>query len=132
MELGEQDRALMEQQIEAVLHQQFKPEFLNRIDDTIIFHSLGREQLKKIVDIQTKLLTMRLAEQKYQVELTSAAKEYLIEQGYAPAYGARPLKRAIQRHVQDALAMKILDGSFQEGDRILVDAGSAGIFFSNG
>ena len=131
MDLGDQNRQEMEKQVEAILHRQFKPEFLNRIDDIIIFHSLGREQLARIVDIQTKLLIDRLAEQKYHVELSPAAREYLIEKGYDPAFGARPLKRAIQRHVQDALAMKILAGEFAEGDRIMVDAGSTGLSFTN-
>jgi ATP-dependent Clp protease ATP-binding subunit ClpB len=105
---------------------------LNRIDEIIIFHALGKEHLARIIDIQVGLLTQRLAEQKYSVSLTDAAKEYLIEVGYDPSYGARPLKRAIQRYVQDGLAMKILDGTFAEGDRIVVDRGEAGLTFGRG
>jgi ATP-dependent Clp protease ATP-binding subunit ClpB len=126
MEMGETRRAEMEKQINEILHHQFKPEFLNRIDEIIIFHGLSKEDLGRIVDIQVDLLTARLQERKFSVSLTETAKEYLIRVGYDPAYGARPLKRAIQRYVQDALAMKILDGSFQEGDRIVVDASPDG------
>ncbi|MFA6900519.1 MAG: ATP-dependent chaperone ClpB [Desulfurivibrionaceae bacterium] len=132
MDLGESRRAEMQVQIDAILHAQFRPEFLNRIDEIIIFHSLGREHLARIIDIQVALLTQRLAEQKYSVTLTEAAKEYLIEVGYDPSFGARPLKRAIQRYVQDGLAMKILDGTFVEGDTIIVDRVEAGLTFAKG
>ncbi|MEW6427834.1 MAG: ATP-dependent chaperone ClpB [Thermodesulfobacteriota bacterium] len=125
-DLGESRRPEMEQQVNEILHRQFRPEFLNRIDEIIIFHALGRNHLAKIVDIQCELLTRRLAEQKFHITLTEAAKQYLIEIGYDPAFGARPLKRAIQRHVQDALAMKILEGAFGEGDTIVVDRALAG------
>jgi len=126
MEMGEGRREEMRQRVDELLHTQFRPEFLNRIDEIIIFHALGREHLARIVDIQAELLTKRLAEQKFTIELTPAAKEFLIEVGYDPQFGARPLKRAIQRHVQDALAMRILSGAFAEGDRIVVDKGAAG------
>lgn len=126
MELGDRNRAEMEQRIQEILHRQFKPEFLNRIDEIIIFHSLSREDLARIVDIQVELLTRRLSERKFQVRLTDAAKEFLIEAGYDPAYGARPLKRAIQRHVQDALAIRILEGGFKEGDQIEISVNPDG------
>ena len=133
MELGEKRRDEIKMRIDDILHQQFRPEFLNRIDEIIIFHSLAKEHLARIVDIQTELLTARLAEQKFAIELTDAAKAFLIEVGYDPAYGARPLKRAIQRHVQDALAMKLLEGAFAEGDRIVVDrAPGDGLTFTKG
>ena len=121
MELGEENRAEMVKQMDEILHRQFRPEFLNRIDETIIFHGLSRDDLSKIVDIQVELLVKRLAERKFSIRLTDKAKEFLIQTGYDPAFGARPLKRAIQRHVQDKLAMRILEGSFSEGDNILVD-----------
>jgi len=121
MELGEENRAEMVKQVDEILHHQFRPEFLNRIDETIIFHGLSRDDLSKIVDIQVELLVKRLAERKFSIRLTDKAKEFLIQTGYDPAFGARPLKRAIQRHVQDKLAMRILEGSFSEGDNILVD-----------
>jgi ATP-dependent Clp protease ATP-binding subunit ClpB len=125
MELGEQNRQEMVKQVNEILHQQFRPEFLNRIDETIIFHGLSKENLARIVDIQVALLTKRLAEKKFSITLTDNAKNFLIEVGYDPAYGARPLKRAIQRYVQDQLAMQILEGKFSEGDRIVVDADAA-------
>ncbi|MFC1524335.1 AAA family ATPase, partial [Thermodesulfobacteriota bacterium] len=121
MEMGEENRENMKQGIDEMLHRQFKPEFLNRIDEIIIFHSLSREDLASIVDIQTEILKKRLAEHKYSVELSEGAKEFLIQVGYDPAFGARPLKRAIQKHIQDALAMQILEGRFTEGDIIEID-----------
>ncbi len=134
MEMGDENREEMKKQVYEILHRQFRPEFLNRIDETIIFHSLSKEDLAKIVDIQTSLLTKRLAEQKFSVELTEGAKKFLIDVGYDPSFGARPLKRAIQRYVQDALAMKILEGAVMEGDRIIVDLlpGADGLSFSKG
>ncbi|MEN8232400.1 MAG: ATP-dependent chaperone ClpB [Thermodesulfobacteriota bacterium] len=122
MELGEQKRKEMVKQMDEILHRQFRPEFLNRIDETIIFHGLAKENLAKIVDIQVALLTRRLAERKFTISLTDAAKDFLIEVGYDPAFGARPLKRAMQRYIQDQLAMHILEGKFGEGDSIVVDA----------
>jgi ATP-dependent Clp protease ATP-binding subunit ClpB len=121
MELGEAKRDEMVKQIDEILHRQFRPEFLNRIDETIIFHGLSKEDLAEIVDIQVDLLVRRLAERKFTIELTDQAKEFLIQVGYDPAFGARPLKRAIQRFVQDKLAMLILEGAFHEGDNITVD-----------
>ncbi|MGV1099787.1 ATP-dependent chaperone ClpB [Thiovibrio sp. JS02] len=132
MDLGEERRAEMKVRVNEILHAQFKPEFLNRIDEIIIFHGLKKEHLARIIDIQVELLTRRLAEQHFGVELTESAKQYLIEVGYDPSYGARPLKRAIQRHVQDGLAMKILEGSFCEGDRIIIDRGGDGLVFVKG
>ena len=122
MELGEQNREEMVRQVDDILHRQFRPEFLNRIDETIIFHGLSKEDLAKIVDIQVALLTKRLAEKKFSISLTDRAKNYLIEVGYEPSFGARPLKRAIQRYIQDQLALHMLEGKFIEGDRIVVDA----------
>jgi ATP-dependent Clp protease ATP-binding subunit ClpB len=115
----------MVKQVDEILHRQFRPEFLNRIDETIIFHGLSKEDLSKIVDIQVALLTKRLAERKFSISLTDGAKNFLIDVGYDPAFGARPLKRAIQRYVQDQLAMHILEGKFSEGDKIMVDVDSA-------
>ncbi len=131
MEMGEGDRAEMEKQIFTLMHQQFKPEFLNRIDETIIFHGLSKEHISSIIEIQLELLQQRLAERKFSIRLTDAAKDFLIQVGYDPAYGARPLKRAIQKYVQDGLAMQILDGEFNEGDRIVVDVpeGKSGLQF---
>lgn len=121
MELGEENREEMKRQVGDILHQQFRPEFLNRIDEIITFHGLSKEDLSRIIDIQFKQLEARLAEQKLTVELSDAARDFIINAGYDPAFGARPLKRAIQRHIQDGLAMEILDGSFMPGDTIRVD-----------
>ena len=132
MDMGEERREEMEAKIDEILHAQFRPEFLNRVDETIIFHSLSKEHLTGIVDIQVELLTKRLAEQKFTVRLTDAAKHYLIDVGYDPNYGARPLKRAIQRYVQDGLAMKILEGVFAAGDVIIIDRGEDGLTFNKG
>jgi len=104
------------------LHAHFKPEFLNRVDDIIIFRPLGKEQLVKIVDLRLEDLRRLLAERKISLELTDAAKELLFTEGYDPNFGARPLKRAIQKLVQDPLALKILDGEVLHGDHVIVDA----------
>src|SRR5207244_1442984 len=96
--------------------------FLNRIDEVIIFHALSREHLKQIVDIQLAGLVKRLEERKIHVELTEAAKEFLVREGYDPTYGARPLKRTIQRQILDPLALRVLEGDFVEGDTVVVDS----------
>ncbi|MFW5906443.1 MAG: ATP-dependent chaperone ClpB, partial [Desulfobia sp.] len=111
----------LKKQLDDILYSTFKPEFLNRLDEIITFHALDKEHLSKIVDIQFRYLKDRLADQKLEVELTDSAREFLIKVGYDPAFGARPLKRAIQRHIQDKLAMEILEGNFLEGDRIRID-----------
>jgi ATP-dependent Clp protease ATP-binding subunit ClpB len=100
----------------------FKPEFLNRVDDIIVFRPLGKEQLVKIVELRLEDLRRQLAERKISIELTDSAKELLFTEGYDPNYGARPLKRAIQKMVQDPLALKILDGDVLHGDHVIVDA----------
>jgi ATP-dependent Clp protease ATP-binding subunit ClpB len=126
MELGQTDPALMRRQVDELLHRQFRPEFLNRVDEIITFHGLSREDLLQIVDIQIARMAKRLAGRKLAVELTEAAKLFLVESGYDPAYGARPLKRAIQRQIEDPLALELLEGMFSEGDRIVIDKGEAG------
>ena len=103
------------------LRAHFKPEFLNRVDDIIIFNPLGKQQLTKIVDLRLEDLRKLLAERKISLELTPAAKEMVFTEGYDPNYGARPLKRAIQKLIQDPLAMKILDGEILHGDHVVVD-----------
>ena len=109
-------------QVLEALHGHFKPEFLNRVDDIIIFHPLGKEQLVKIVELRLEDLRRLLADRKISLELTDAAKELLFTEGYDPNFGARPLKRAIQKLVQDPLALKILDGEVLHGDHVVVDA----------
>jgi ATP-dependent Clp protease ATP-binding subunit ClpB len=107
----------------------FRPEFLNRIDEIIEFHALTREQLGDVVELQLAHLRRRLAERGLTVELTDAAKEQLVEAGWDPTYGARPLKRALQRLVENPLAKALLEGGFGEGDKIRVDAGEGDLVF---
>ena len=104
-----------------VMRATFKPEFLNRIDDIIIFHSLSMEDITKIVNIQMSLIQKRLAERKLTIELTEKAKNYIAEHGFSPVYGARPLKRTLQKLILDNLALHLLEGKFGEGDKIVVD-----------
>ncbi len=104
------------------LHGHFKPEFLNRVDDIIVFTPLGREQLVKIIELRLEDLRRLLAERKISIELTDAAKDLLFTEGFDPNFGARPLKRAIQKLIQDPLALKILDGEILHGDHVIVDA----------
>ncbi len=117
-------------EITRVLQMHFRPEFLNRIDEIVVFHPLTREHIASIVDIQLRRISRLLAEKGYQLEVTEAAREYLAEVGYDPQFGARPLKRAIQRELQDPLAIKILAGEFKEGDVIRVDRGLEGLSFA--
>jgi ATP-dependent Clp protease ATP-binding subunit ClpB len=107
------------------LREQFRPEFLNRVDDIIVFNSLTKEHLELIVDIQLQIVRKMLKDRRIALEVTPAAKERLIADGYDPQYGARPMKRAIQRLIQDPLALKLLNGQFVEGDTVVVDAGTA-------
>jgi len=111
----------MESRVTKLMQQTFKPEFLNRVDEVIIFHRLSLEHIKGIVEIQLGLLRRRLAERDISLEITDAAKNYLAQQGFHPAYGARPLKRLIQKEIQDHVALGILKGDFRDGDTILVD-----------
>ncbi len=117
-------------EINRILQRHFRPEFLNRVDDIIVFHPLSREDLVQIVDIQLRRLNQLLESRGFKLEVTDAAKEYLAEVGYDPDFGARPLKRAIQRELQDPLALKILAGEFTEGDTIRVDRGPEGLTFT--
>lgn len=121
-ELGEKDRSEMERQVFEALRATFKPEFLNRIDDLIVFNALGRAEIDRIVDIQLMRLQSVLADKKVSLELTARARELLLREGYDPAYGARPLRRALQQLIQDKLALKILDGEILPGDHVLADA----------
>ncbi len=108
----------------------FRPEFINRIDEIVVFHRLDREHLRSIIDIQLARLARRLEDRKIRLDLTDAARDLLIAEGYDPAYGARPLKRTIQRKLLDPLALKVLEGAFGEGDTIKVDAVGGGLSFA--
>ena len=118
------------EQIEEVLATTFKPEFLNRIDDVVIFHRLSRDDISEIVDLQVHLLAERLRERGIEVELTDDARTLLGNLGYDPTYGARPLKRVIQRQLVDKLALRLLEGEFADGDRVEVDAADGEVVFS--
>ena len=124
-ERPEKVRPLMMQE----LRQTLRPEFLNRIDEIVIFHPLGRDELARIVDIQLGHLRRRLSDKRITLEVTDAAKTVLAREGYDPTFGARPLKRTIQRLVQDPLALKLLEGEFSDGDTVTVDAEGDSIVF---
>jgi ATP-dependent Clp protease ATP-binding subunit ClpB len=111
----------------AVVRSHFRPEFLNRVDEIILFHRLKRDQMATIVDIQMKRLQKLLADRKLTVELDDKAKDWLGARGYDPAYGARPLKRVIQKYVQDPLAELILQGKIREGDTVKITADENGL-----
>jgi ATP-dependent Clp protease ATP-binding subunit ClpB len=119
----------VKRQVTETLRQHFRPEFLNRVDEIIFFHTLGLEHMKTIVDIQIRGLLKRLEDRKIHVELTDAAKAFPVSEGYDPMYGARPLKRTIQRRVLDPLAMRVLEGELREGDRVTADVGENGLTF---
>ena len=121
-ELGGENRNEMTQRVTEALRANFTPEFLNRIDETIIFHNLSADQIVAIVDIQIRRLDQRLADRDIQLALTEEARQFLADRGYDPVYGARPLKRAIQKYLENELSMAMLQGSIQDGDRIRVDA----------
>src|SRR5581483_11221511 len=108
----------------------FRPEFLNRIDEIVVFEPLSREQIGEIVDLQLERLRARLADRRITLEITDAAKEALADAGWDPAYGARPLKRAIQRSVENPLALRLLEGDFGDGDTIRVDAQNGDLVFT--
>jgi ATP-dependent Clp protease ATP-binding subunit ClpB len=116
-------------QVMEALRQHFRPEFLNRIDEVIFFHTLSIAHMTQIIDIQIHSLLKRLEDRKIHVELTDAAKRFLVAEGYDLRYGARPLKRTIQRQLLDPLAMRVLQGEFTEGNHIMVDVSDSGIRF---
>jgi ATP-dependent Clp protease ATP-binding subunit ClpB len=120
-EMAGRDDPKMKDRLMDALRRTFRPEFLNRIDEIVTFSSLGPEEIHRIVDIQMRDLQKRLGERKITIELTEEARRTLAERGYDPLFGARPLKRAIQRMVENPLAVEVLGGGFREGDHIVVD-----------
>ena len=114
----------------AEVRARFRPEFLNRVDEIILFHRLKREHMGRIVDIQLVRLSKLLEERKITLQLEPAAREWLAEKGYDPAYGARPLKRVIQKYVQDPLAELILSGRIKDGECVKISAGKKGLTFN--
>ena len=129
-ELQGKDEEVMRQRVTEALRTHFRPEFINRIDDIIIFHSLTREQIKVIVGIQLSKLETLLRDRGVGMEFTEKALDHIAAEGYDPVYGARPLKRIIQKTIQDALALDILEGKYGEGDTVIVDAKDGEIVFS--
>jgi ATP-dependent Clp protease ATP-binding subunit ClpB len=115
--------------VNEALREHFRPEFLNRIDEIIFFHTLSMAHMAKIIDIQVRALLKRLEERKIHVDLTEAAKRFIVAEGYDLRYGARPLKRTLQRRVLDPLAMRVLQGEFREGDHVTIDVGDNGLVF---
>ena len=127
---GEANYDRMKSAVLEIVGQQFRPEFVNRIDDIVVFHPLGREHIRRIVDIQMGYLQKRLAERDIRLELDEAARDRLGEAGYDPVYGARPLKRAIQQQLENPLAQRILRGEFGPGDTVRVVATDGGLGFT--
>ncbi len=126
---GDQFYPEMKEKVLEALRESFRPEFLNRIDETVVFHALTAGQLKKIVDLQLSILNRRLEERSIILSPTEAAKDWLARTGYDPLYGARPLKRLIQREIENPLALKLLQGDFMDGDRIMIDSPGEGLTF---
>ena len=120
-EMNSNNREVIMQKVNDSLREHFKPEFLNRIDEIIVFSNLDKEQILKIVDIQINILKKRLESKKIDLEITTRVKGFLADKGYDPHYGARPLKRTIQKYIQDPLALQILEGIFKEGDKLKAD-----------
>jgi len=129
---AKQSYEAMKEKVMGEVKKMFRPEFLNRLDEIIVFHELTEEQLRSIVDLLVKDLQQRLADRKLEVDLTEGAKSWLAKEGYDPIYGARPLRRAIERYVENPLSTKLLRGEFSPGDRIIVDLGDEGLTFSVG
>jgi ATP-dependent Clp protease ATP-binding subunit ClpB len=126
---GEGNYARMKAAVMEIVQQSFRPEFINRIDDIVVFRPLGTEQIRSIVDIQLGFLRKRLQERNMELSLDDAARDLLGEAGFDPVYGARPLKRAIQQQIENPLAQRILQGSFGPGDRIKVTARDGQLVF---
>jgi ATP-dependent Clp protease ATP-binding subunit ClpB len=125
-----EDTEAVRDQVMTVVRASFRPEFLNRVDEIILFHRLQKSEMGKIVDIQMRRLSKLLEERKIVLDLEPAARDWLAEKGWDPAYGARPLKRVIQRSVQDPLAELILAGDVKDGETVTIDAGRSGLSFN--
>jgi ATP-dependent Clp protease ATP-binding subunit ClpC len=124
------DYETMKERVLVEMKKTFRPEFINRIDEIIVFHQLTEEQLRQIVELLVKELQERLADRKLSIELSDKAKAWLVKEGYDPVYGARPLRRAIERYVENPLSSKLLGGEFKEGDTVKVDLGDKGLAFT--
>jgi ATP-dependent Clp protease ATP-binding subunit ClpA len=120
----------LQEQIKMELKKYFRPEFINRLDEVIIFNRLDLKEIKAIVEIQMRVLRERLKDKKIEVELSSGARDFIAEKGYSPQYGARPLKRTIQKLIIDPLSAKLIQGELKEGDSIVVDVEGKQIIFN--
>jgi ATP-dependent Clp protease ATP-binding subunit ClpB len=127
---GESDYATIKSAVLEVVTEHFRPEFINRVDDLVVFHALDREQIRQIVDIQLRGLYARLAEREIGIDVSAEARDLLAEAGYDPVYGARPLKRAIQQRLENPLAEALLAGDYAPGDTIAVTTDADGLAFS--
>jgi ATP-dependent Clp protease ATP-binding subunit ClpB len=127
---GDATYPAMKERVIQALREHFRPEFLNRIDETVVFHALSAEQLKKIVDLQLAYLNKRLGDRKIQLILKEPARDWLATTGYDPIFGARPLKRLIQKEIENPLSLKLLEGEFADGDRIVIDSDGEGLTFA--
>jgi ATP-dependent Clp protease ATP-binding subunit ClpB len=127
-----EDWALVETQVLAQLRAHFRPEFLNRVDDIVVFRPLGEGDIAHIVDLQLDRLRRLMADRKLTLQMSGAAKAFVAHEGYDPAFGARPLKRAVQRLVQDPLAMAVLEGRFPEGSTVVVELVDGRLTFAEG
>jgi ATP-dependent Clp protease ATP-binding subunit ClpB len=125
-----QDTDAVREPVMAVVRASFRPEFLNRVDEIILFHRLKRTEMSKIVDIQMRRLAKLLEDRKIAIVLEASARDWLADKGWDPAYGARPLKRVIQKAVQDPLAEQILAGTVKDGDKVTISAGRDGLTFN--
>ncbi len=128
---GEENYEKMKSSVMEIVSTHFRPEFINRVDDVVVFHPLSREHIRSIVDIQLAYLHARLADREMQIHLSDAARDKLAEAGFDPVYGARPLKRAIQQQVENPLAQEILQGKFKPGDVIEVGVKDHELEFQN-
>ncbi len=127
---GKRSYEVMKEKVMTEVRKLFRPEFLNRLDDIIVFHELSEEQLRSIIELMTKDLQNRLAERKLAIELTEKAKSWLVKEGYDPIFGARPLRRVIERYIENPLSSKLLRGDLKEGDTVTVDLGRDGLTFT--
>ena len=126
IDLGADDASEIERRVMEALRGHFKPEFLNRVDDVILYHQLGADQIGRIVDIQLRGLKKLLAGRRIEIDFSPAALEFLAKEGFDPQYGARPVRRVLQRRVQDPLAIRVLEGEFPEGSKVHVDMSASG------
>ena len=127
---GQADEKEIHNRVMDALQKHFLPEFLNRVDEVIVFHPLGRNEIREIVDLQLQRLSSQLEKNGYKLDVSDTAKQLLANEGYDPAYGARPLKRVIQQRLQNALANELLAGTYTSGDTIEIDAAQDGFVFT--